>query len=134
MILVLATKMNFTPNWTADYDAITLGRLQKDNTWSGMISKVKDGLVDIAANGYWRTQDRMSAVHFTFPFDKEEMAMMIQKTSEDHKYLFLTPFTWDVSYFLLYSYSLFNYVKVNALKTRVLLVVAQSTIISNHNL
>ncbi|CAG2119356.1 unnamed protein product, partial [Medioppia subpectinata] len=54
-----------------------------------------DNKVDIAANGYWRTEERMKAVYFTFPFDKEEMSMMIQKTSEDHKYLFLTPFTWD---------------------------------------
>jgi hypothetical protein len=97
MVLVLATKMNFTPKWTVDYTAITLGKLQKNGSWTGMIGKVKNNEVEIAANGYWRTQDRMSAVHFTFPFDYEEMAIMIQKTSEDHKYLFLTPFTWDVS-------------------------------------
>lgn len=89
--------MNFTPEYVVDADSITLGRKNKDGTWTGMIGKILKKEVDIAANGYWRTIDRMDAVYFTFPFDLEEMSMMIQKTTEDHKYLFLTPFTWDVS-------------------------------------
>ncbi|CAG2115104.1 unnamed protein product [Medioppia subpectinata] len=95
MVKVLATKMNFSIKWEVIAESTTLGRLQKDGSWTGMIGFVKDNKVDIAANGYWRTEERMKAVYFTFPFDKEEMSMMIQKTSEDHKYLFLTPFTWD---------------------------------------
>ena len=75
----------------------TLGRMNKDKTWTGMIGKLLNNEIEIAANGYWKTKDRMDAVYYTFPFDYEEMCMMIQKTSEDHKYLFLTPFTWDVS-------------------------------------
>lgn len=90
--------MNFSVNWELDMGATTLGRMDKNTKkWNGMIQKILDTKVRIAANGYWRTKDRMSAVYFTFPFDYEEMSMMIQKTSEDHKYLFLTPFTWDVS-------------------------------------
>ena len=98
MVKILATKMNFTIKWEVD-STTTLGRLvnKEKNEWTGMIGKLLNNKVEIAANGYWRTIDRMDAVHFTFPFDKEEMSMMIQKTSEDHKYLFLTPFTWDVS-------------------------------------
>ena len=97
MVVVLATKMNFTPDFVADADSITLGR-KTDKGWTGMIDKIIKKEVDIAANGYWRTMDRMKDVYFTFPFDLEEMSMMIQKTTEDHKYLFLTPFTWDVSF------------------------------------
>ncbi|CAG2177368.1 unnamed protein product, partial [Oppiella nova] len=96
MVKILATKMNFTILWNVD-STTTLGRLvnKEKKEWTGMIGKLLNKEVEIAANGYWRTVDRMDNVDFTFPFDKEEMSMMIQKTSEDHKYLFLTPFTWD---------------------------------------
>lgn len=98
IINVLATKMNFSPEFVLNDKWTTLGRKDpKTGKWSGMIENVLDNSIEIAANGYWRTVDRMDAVHFTFPFDYEQLAMLIQKTSEDHKYLFLTPFTWDVS-------------------------------------
>jgi ABC-type amino acid transport substrate-binding protein len=67
MVLVLASKMNFTPVWNTQ-QSISLGRFNKlKNTWSGMIAGVINGSVEIAANGYWKTQERMNAVDFTFP-------------------------------------------------------------------
>lgn len=52
MVLVLAAKFNFTPNFIVDYSA-NLGYIQSDGTWTGMLKKVADGEVDIGANGYW---------------------------------------------------------------------------------
>lgn len=96
MVLVLAAKMNFTPIFVVDYSH-NLGYLQSDGLWTGMLKRVVDGEVDIGANGYWKTYDRLKAVYFTFPFMLKEIGMLVKKTDEDHKYLFLAPFTWDVS-------------------------------------
>ena len=99
MVLVLAAKLNFTPNFVVDYSA-NLGSMQTDGTWTGMLKQIVDGNVDIGANGYWKTYDRVKVVHFTFPFNLKEISMLTKKTDEDHKYLFLAPFTWDVSQLL----------------------------------
>ncbi|XP_054158480.1 ionotropic receptor 93a-like, partial [Oppia nitens] len=101
MIKILGKRMNFTIKLDME-KSITLGR-KKNGVWTGMIDKVNRSKVRIGANGYWRTVDRMDAVDFTFPFDYEEMSMMLQKTSEDHKYLFLTPFTWDAWLSILFT-------------------------------
>src|SRR5690606_10081224 len=90
IILVLAAKLNFTPNFVIG------NRNGSEKNWS-TFKKVVDGEVDIGANGYWRTTDRVMAVDFSVPFYLEEVGMLMKKTSEDHKYLFLAPFTWDVS-------------------------------------
>lgn len=95
MVRVLAAKLNFTPSYVVDY-SMNLGYIQADGKWTGMIKKVIDGEVDIGANGYWKTYDRLKYVYFTFPFNLKEISMLVKKTDEDHKYLFLAPFTWDV--------------------------------------
>ncbi len=52
MVLVLAAKFNFTPNFIVDYSA-NLGYIQSDGQWTGMLKMVASGEVDIGANGYW---------------------------------------------------------------------------------
>ena len=98
MVKVLAAKMNFTVQFVPEYNSITLGN-KKDGKWTGMLKRVVDGEVMFAANGFWKTKNSLEDVYFTFPFNEEVLGMMLQKTSEDHKYLFLTPFKWDVSDF-----------------------------------
>jgi len=98
MVKVLAAKMNFTVQFVREYNSITLGN-KKDGKWTGMLKRVVDGEVMFAANGFWKTKNSLEDVYFTFPFNEEVLGMMLQKTSEDHKYLFLTPFKWDVSDF-----------------------------------
>ena len=104
MILVIAAKMNFTPVYTV-YD--TLGSLQILNeSGQSLIQKVSDGEVEIGANGYWKTLDRLKIADFTYPYDMEDISIVVKKTDEDHRFLFLAPFAWDVSLFFV-SFFLF---------------------------
>lgn len=91
IVLVLAAKLNFTPNFIVGNKNVS------ESGWSALCKKVADGEVDIGANGYRRTADRIGMVEFSVSFYLEEVGMLVKKTSEDHKYLFLAPFTWDVS-------------------------------------
>lgn len=96
ILLVLAAKINFTLNFVIDYSS-KFGYQLPNGSWTGMLAKVADGKVDIAANGYWKSANRLKTFDFSFPFDLVEVSMLVKKTEEDHRYLFLAPFTWDVS-------------------------------------
>lgn len=108
IILVLAAKLNFTPNFIVDYSDTNAGHLWPNGSWSGLFKKVLNGEIDIGANGLWKTSLRSEIVDFSFPFTLEEISMLVKKTDEDHKYLFLAPFTWDVSLEILFWLSTTN--------------------------
>lgn len=98
MILVIAAKMNFTPVYTV-YD--TMGSLQTQNdSLKNLIQKVSEGEVEIGANGYWKTMASFKIADFTYPYDMEDISIVVRKTDEDHRFLFLAPFAWDVSFSL----------------------------------
>ncbi|KAF7490854.1 Glutamate receptor [Sarcoptes scabiei] len=67
----------------------------------GMIDKVRFGEIVIGANGYWKTEERMKVIDYTAPFDMEKISIIIKKSDEDHRYLFLAPFTSDAWFCLL---------------------------------
>ncbi|KAH7642523.1 hypothetical protein DERF_003675 [Dermatophagoides farinae] len=93
MILVIAAKMNFTPVYTV-YD--TMGSLQTQNdSLKNLIQKVSEGEVEIGANGYWKTMASFKIADFTYPYDMEDISIVVRKTDEDHRFLFLAPFAWD---------------------------------------
>ena len=49
------------------------------------------------ANYVWKLPSRKDKVLWSQPFSEESVGFMVQKSTEDHKWLFLLPFTWDVS-------------------------------------
>lgn len=96
MILVLAAKLNFTPKFIIER-SLNFGWKLPNGTWTGMLGRLAAGEVDIAASDYWKSWDRLQDFEFSFPFDMQYLTMLVKETQEDHKYLFLAPFTWDVS-------------------------------------
>lgn len=92
--------MNFTPKFIIESD-LNFGWKMPNGSWTGMLRRIETGEIDIGANDYWLSYDRSQDFHFSFPFEMHHLTMLIKKTNEDHKYLFLAPFTWDVSYSLL---------------------------------
>lgn len=93
MILVIAAKMNFTPFFKV-YDYFPT---HQNNTLMTLIQKLNEDEIEIAGNGFWKTLDRVKHVEFTYPFDVEDICIVLKKNNEDHRYLFLAPFTWDAS-------------------------------------
>lgn len=94
ILLVLAAKLNFTPNFITK-EGPYIGHLWPNGSWSGIFQMLLDGQIEIGGNGFWRTTKRMEIADFSYTFQLEELGMLVKKTDEDHKYLFLSPFTWD---------------------------------------
>ncbi|KAI1287992.1 Glutamate receptor ionotropic, kainate 3 [Halotydeus destructor] len=91
-----ATHLNFTIKWVCDYEEEQFGHLV-DGKWTGLIGAVERGEVLIGANFFWKLPSRMKndKVIWSRPFSEESVGFMVQKSTEDHKWLFLLPFTWD---------------------------------------
>ncbi|OTF69774.1 hypothetical protein BLA29_002290, partial [Euroglyphus maynei] len=103
MILVIAAKMNFTPVYTV-YDSLGCSSQIPTESEKSLIQKVSEGEVEIGANGYWKTTDRLKVADFTYPYDMEDVSIVVKKTDEDHRFIFLAPFAWDVRYLRSYAW------------------------------
>lgn len=66
---------------------------------------VSGGKVDMAANRIFRTQKRLDSKKFTFSaeHDEEVIKMLVKKTTENNQWLFLSPFTFDTWYLILFT-------------------------------
>lgn len=52
---------------------------------------------DIGAYGFSVTKERAEVVNFTSAYDESPYKILVPKPRANYKYLFLDPFTWDVS-------------------------------------
>lgn len=101
MFTVLSERMNFTIKWICWSNVNDIGSLQKDNSWNGILGKLLNHEIEIVGNGVWKTPSRIESGHFEFltPFSVDTVVLVVKKTPEDDRYLFLAPFTYDVSWF-----------------------------------
>lgn len=70
----------------------------------GLLGVIADGKADLAANRVYRTLKRLRAQQFTFTteYDEDVIKMLVKKTTENNEWLFLSPFTSDTWYLLLF--------------------------------
>lgn len=92
---LLVERLNFTFEWKCDWNEF--GRKDSNGKWSGMMGALQRGEVDIGANAFWQLKSRKPDVKWSIPYSEESVGVMVQKSTEDHKFLFLLPFTYDVS-------------------------------------
>ena len=90
MILVLAAKLNFTPQFI-------LADFYRDRAqWpTEMVEKASFGEIDMTGNAMFKTAERGKKGRFSTSFGLTEIIILMKKTKEDTRYLFLSPFTWD---------------------------------------
>lgn len=96
---MLSDRMNFTIDWICYPEIDEIGQKQSDDRFNGILAKLAAGDVDLIANGAWKTPSRINTDYFEFlfPHDVEMVDILVKKTPEDDAYLFLAPFTVDVS-------------------------------------
>lgn len=94
ILRLLEERLNFTIKW--DCSETTHG-YKVNGQWTGVMKLLIDNKVDMAANGFWKLASWRNEVKWSAAFNEESVVMMVQKSTEDHKWLFLLPFTWDVS-------------------------------------
>ena len=73
------------------------GLKQPDGSWSGLIGLLVKQDIDLALYDFTPTPDRQEAINFTVAFDESPYKFLVPKPQSNYKYLFLDPFTWDVS-------------------------------------
>lgn len=73
------------------------GLKQPDGSWTGLIGLLVKQDIDLALYDFTPTPDRQAAINFTVAFDESPYKFLVPKPKPNYKYLFLDPFTWDVS-------------------------------------
>ena len=99
LLALLAERINFTIKWVCWSDVSTIGTKQKDGSWDGILGKLLNQEIEIIGNGVWKTPSIIKSRQFEFlnPFSVDIISIVVKKTPEDSEFLFLTPFTYDVS-------------------------------------
>ena len=100
IIKLLAERLNFTITWVCT--ATTFGN-KKTDKWSGVMELLESKQVDMAGNPFWKLPSWKSSLVWSRAFTEESAAMMVQKSTEDHDWMWMLPFTWDVWYCLILS-------------------------------
>ena len=106
LITVLKEQLNFTYEWVCskqmNKDGIGFYD-EKRGVWTGLLGLIADKKIDLAANGFYRTPTRVRSELFTFTFayDEEVVKILVKKSEEDNRWLFMTPFTYDTWYTVL---------------------------------
>jgi hypothetical protein len=95
IIKLLAERLNFTIEWVCGNK--TFGE------WSGVMKLLTTKKVDMAANPFWKLPSWKKKLKWSRAFTEESAVMMVQKSTEDHNWLWMLPFTWDVWYCLILS-------------------------------
>lgn len=108
LITVLKEQLNFTYEWVCSkqMNKDGLGHFdEKRGAWTGLLGLIAEKKIDLAANGFYRTPTRLRSKLFTFTsaYDEEVVKMLVRKTAENHRWLFMTPFTYDTWYLVLLS-------------------------------
>ena len=106
LVTVLKEQLNFTYEWVCSkqMNKDGLGTYdEKRGVWTGLLGLIAENKIDLAANGFYRTRTRINSKLFTFTraYDEEVTKMLVKKTEENHRWLFMTPFTYDTWYLLL---------------------------------
>ncbi|GFR06280.1 ionotropic receptor 93a [Trichonephila clavata] len=91
-VRAVAKEMNFTYEYKIPPDN-EAGRRLPNGKWSGMIGQIVRGEVEFAAQCFYLTPDRIEAVNFTTSLDELSYALLTKRPEQEHKYLFLAPFT-----------------------------------------
>ncbi|XP_055928723.1 ionotropic receptor 93a-like [Argiope bruennichi] len=91
-VQAISKEMNFTYEFLVPADN-QAGRKLPHGEWSGMIGQIVRGEVEFAAQCFYLTPDRIEVVNFTTSLDELSYALMTKRPQQEHKYLFLAPFT-----------------------------------------
>ncbi|GFT87627.1 ionotropic receptor 93a [Nephila pilipes] len=91
-VRAVSKEMNFTYEFKipSDHQA---GRKLRNGEWTGMIGQIVRGEVEFAAQCFYLTPDRIEVVNFTTSLDELSYALLTKRPEQEHKYLFLAPFT-----------------------------------------
>uniref|UniRef100_A0AAN0N6H9 Ionotropic receptor 93a n=1 Tax=Polyphagotarsonemus latus TaxID=1204166 RepID=A0AAN0N6H9_9ACAR len=108
LINVLREQLNFTYEWVCSKKMNEEGIGYYDDqkqTWNGLLGMIAKKKIDLAANGIYKTKQRVRSKIFTYtiPYDEEVIKVLVKKTPENDEWLFLTPFTYDTWYAVLLS-------------------------------
>ncbi|XP_025018417.1 ionotropic receptor 93a-like [Tetranychus urticae] len=97
LLTIISSRMNFTIEYVCWSDAKDdkIGDSISDEGWDGLLGKLAEGKVDLAANGIWQTPSRIksSAFEFLSAYDVDIVSLVVKKQPEDEKFLFICPFT-----------------------------------------
>ncbi|CAL1292892.1 unnamed protein product [Larinioides sclopetarius] len=88
----VSKELNFTYEFVIPPDN-QAGRKLPHGEWSGMIGQIVRREVEFAAQCFYLTPDRIEVVNFTTSLDELSYALLTKRPQQEHKYLFLAPFT-----------------------------------------
>lgn len=103
ILSLLAERLNFT----IEYNCDETGYGYKENgKWTnGAMKLLAEGKVDMLVNPIWKLPEKGNTKLWTDKeflwsraFWEDSASLMVQKSTEDHAWLFMLPFTWDVWY------------------------------------
>lgn len=102
ILSLLSERLNFT----IEYNCEETGYGHKENgKWTpGVMKLLADGKVDMLVNPIWKLPDGNNRLWtdkeflWSRGFWEDSASLMVQKSTEDHAWLFMLPFTWDVWY------------------------------------
>nr|XP_015907386.1 ionotropic receptor 93a-like [Parasteatoda tepidariorum] len=93
-ITALSDEMNFTYNFIAPPEEQS-GYKKRNGEWTGLIGQITRGEVEFVAHCFFVTPERLEAVNFTHAVDIMAYTFLTKRPEQEHKYLFLAPFTND---------------------------------------
>lgn len=105
IVELLAERLNFTIVYNCDETGY--GHKEQGKWTNGVMKLLAEGKVDLVANPIWRLPNENkllwtdSEFLWTRAFWEDSASLMVQKSTEDHAWLFMLPFTWDVWYALI---------------------------------
>ncbi|XP_054709202.1 ionotropic receptor 93a-like, partial [Uloborus diversus] len=91
-VRAVSKEMNFTFEFVSPPDSQS-GKKLPNGEWTGMIGQVVKREVEFAAQCFFMTPERIKAVNFTKAVDELSYALLMKRPEQEHKYLFLAPFT-----------------------------------------
>ncbi|KAG8201455.1 hypothetical protein JTE90_024325 [Oedothorax gibbosus] len=93
-VRAISKEMNFTYDFVIAEEKES-GTKLSNGEWTGMIGQIVRGEVEFAAQCFYLTSDRLEVVNFTTSLDELSYAILLRRPQQEHKYLFLAPFTND---------------------------------------
>ena len=104
ILSLLAERLNFTIAYNCDEAGY--GHKENGKWTNGVMKLLAEGKVDMLVNPIWKLGDNKilwtdSEFLWSRAFWEDSAHLMVQKSTEDHAWLFMLPFTWDVWYSLI---------------------------------
>nr|QHA94735.1 ionotropic receptor 93a-3 [Pardosa pseudoannulata] len=93
-IKAVSKEMNFTYEFIVPPDN-QYGKRLPSGEWTGMIGQIKRREVEMAAQLFFITPERLDAVNFSMAVEELAYALLTKRPEQEHRYLFLAPFTND---------------------------------------